>query len=484
MELISFYRSLLETIGLGIDEQGYTYLDSINVRTPYQINGKTLVLPTKEILLNPDWNTTIAFHPLSENIARKDSLVLQRLQRLSNLAINIHVGDIIRVMIEYCADSGNHSKLNHKQTAFLSCFPDADENALKNWDKLLGAMGETNQFIKLVTLRDKKLNDEFFSRVCYAKFPVYEACVEMMNNKPKEYTIFGVKVRKKDVHGIRALFEFIFKHIATPDEHYSFGTRSSIAPSFNVLVKTLYLLALPVQKVYRLLKLDYPDLGWGEQLDDLNKYKGLIPPLDGNEGELTEGERRRADLTIAPPTPPAKKGSSNKVNVISQNTPAVQTPTPVAPGIPAPVQVQPRQAPVTPQVAQQVTKAVQQPAATPSTHATKREVNVISQVQNQQQAVQMAPQQMAYGYPAPGAYMVDSYGRPIAATPVMQPPMYGQPVQMAPVQYGALPQMVDRNGRPVNTGYHQQPVRADNQVGYGYPQQYYNQYPSYNRLGY
>lgn len=486
MELTSFYKGLLETIGFVVEDDGYVYLDEVTVRTPYQINGKTLVLPTKEILLNPDWKNTIAFHPLSENIARKNSVVLQRLQRLSNIAVNLHTAEIMRTMIEYCADTGSHSKLNHKQTAFLSCFPDADENALKNWDKLMGVLGGDNHFIKIILLRDQKINGEFFSRVCSVKFPVYEACVEMMNNKPKEYTIFGIKVRKKDVHGIRALFEFIFKGIENPDEHYSVGTRSSIAPSFYAVAKSLYNLSSTLQKVYRLLKQDYPDLAWGEQLEDLNKYKGLVPPLEGNEGELTEGERRRSDLNITPPAPTtSKKAPSNKVNVISQTQPVAQLPAPATPQ-PVPV-VQPRPAPVSPQVAQQVVAQASHTAPSTAPVATKREVNVISQVQ--QQPAQLPPPQgqVVYMQPAPTAYMVDQYGRPIAGVPAQQP-MYAQPVQQMVPQYAQPTQMVDRNGRPINAGYHQQPIRVDNQPAYGYAQQGYQGYqaynPAYNRLGY
>lgn len=438
MDLIEFYKGMVQSLELVVDDHDRVMYERLTGLEPVTIRqdgkDKILVLPTSTVLRTPDWDTFIAFHPLSENIARKDSVVFQALQRFASLSLNVDIGALMGRMIEYCADKDSHKTMNHKQTKFLQLFPDADETSLKNWEKLDAKLGEEYVYTRIVTLRDKELEGQTFPRVTYVKFPFYEDCVKLTEGKHKEYSIFGVKLRKKDVLGYKALFEFLVHHASEPDSYYSFGSRSNIAPSFHSLASAMYKLKAELQRTYRLLKIDTPELLWGQYLDKLQQFKGQVPVLQGNDGELTEGERRRQEYAVKPVTTPAPAA---KVPVIQQQP--INSPVPAAP-------------PVTAQLTQPVQQTVN-PAPQP-TKSGKNGIPVISfNPQPQQVAQPMYPQQPMYQQQYIQQPMVNQMQPVQQPQQVVNQPYMGQ--QVVYQQPMMQPQMqmqrpVDMNGRPIN----------------------------------
>lgn len=441
MDIIEFYKGILTSVGLVFDVKGGTYLETVPGQLePYHIGGKHLVLPTQDVLRQPNWDTQIAFHPLSENIARKNSVIFNELQRLSNIACNVDIGTLMFHMVELCANRDKQKTLNHRQTAFLQLFPDADETSVKNFDRIEGKNTGENSYVKLITTRDGKLDNQTYPRVTKVRFPFYEDCVEQSKAKQKEYHLFGIKIRKKDLFGYKALFEYIIKNCGNPDAFYSCGSRSQTAPSFHALMTSVHRVKADARKVFALLKLDVPEIHWGDQLDNLNQYKGHIPPLNGNEGELTEGEKRRQELTTAPPAPPAQAPS-----VLPAVVPPVTQPQPV------PAVVQPM---VAPQVVAPVVPAPVPPGTKPAN------------------GVKTIPFKSPFAQP-----QVPQYTQPVyAAQPQVIPPGM-QPVQQVPAMPAAVAQQpnqyyrpVDQFGRPLNNMTGLMPMAAP-QMGYmGYQQ--------------
>lgn len=436
MNIIEFYQSILESLGLTVDDRGGVCIYSATGEDPYIVKDKRLVLPTQDFLKNPDWNTKIAFHPLSENIARKDSDIFKMLQSLGNISVVTDIGYLMRTLIRYCADTQLHSKLNPKQQSFLSLFPDADETSLKNWDKIEAKIGTRHVYAKIITLRDKKIGRNTYPRAAFVTFPFYEDAVKLCQFKQKEYVIFDVKVRKKDIHGYKALFEYLISHLDNVDEHYTSGSRSMVAPSFHAFINAYYKLKKELNRTYKMMKLESTDLLWGKHIDDITKYNNVIPPLAGNEGDIVESEKRQQSIAINNPVP-------------------VAPPTPTAPAVvppPQPVsqsqQPQAQAAPVNPYKPQ-----------APAVH-NPRNIPVLTPPQPQQSQYAQPP-----SYPAP-------YGQG------GQYPVYGQPVAYQYPPQGWAP-VVDRNGRalpPTNQqvwNYQQHP-----QYGYnGYYQAGYNNAP-------
>lgn len=434
MDIIEFYKGVLTSMGLVVDEKGRVFWSGNIVDTPCQPEEKgkpprNLVLPTKEILKSPDWTHQIAFHPISENIARRDSTIFKYIQRIVNLEISSSTGYTMGRLINYCADRDAQSKMNYKQTKFLQLFPDADATSVEAWDKIESKIGKDNSYISIITLRDKKYQGETYPRITTVKFNFYNEIKALLEDKhnAKNNTVFGVKLRKKDIRGFKALFEFLFPHVAENPEYYSNGSRNLVAPSFHSLMVSFVRLKEDMNNVLNLLKDETHPLNWAKELSDLTKYKGVIPALEGNEGDLVE-EAKRQQESVRP--------VNNLTPAVAPIKPAVMQPQVAAPIAPiaqptvAPLPVQPTQ------VEANVVRTVK---------AGGREIPVVSQNPTQQ-VNPYAPQ----------------FNNPYANAPIM-PPQGGR--TPTPNQgYGYVQQPVYPQGQNVPMGY-QPPMPP--RMGYG-----------------
>ena len=76
MDLLELYTAIVESAGWNVNSEGFVTA----FKGPVEIAGKQMVMPTKKILRNPDWDNHIAFHPMSENVMRGESAVLFELR--------------------------------------------------------------------------------------------------------------------------------------------------------------------------------------------------------------------------------------------------------------------------------------------------------------------------------------------------------------------------------------------------------------------
>lgn len=443
MNITDFYEGILESLGFEYDKAtGVVTMSTVSGPAPVTLETKAgsrrLVIPYHHVLQNPDWDHTVAFHPICENVARTDSDVLKFLQRFGTAALNYSIDTVMENLITWCADKDNQQNLNHKQNVFLSLFPNADDKAVKAWNKISNKIGDNNLLVKIATLRNKELGGQTHLRVAYVRFPFYRTLVEILENN-EEPEIFGVKVRKKDVEGFKALFEYIFKHVSTPDEYYSVGSRSNTAPTFHAFISAFVKTYKDVVRVANLLKLkDFPSLKWADVLTDINPFRGQIPPLPGNEGEITEADKLNQQLTIQAPQPVAA------TTPILQSKPATTTPTSSVIKIDPATQLQPHQpvAPVAPPAQPQVAQPILKPTVQNGIKVlpTQAEQQAARQAQLQTTQPQTVMQQPVVQQPqvaqAPMMQPVmNQMGQVVGYQPVAQP-MVGQPMMgVAPQPY-------------------------------------------------
>lgn len=524
MQITELYEGVLETLGLEIDPHtGVVSKLTVGGGIPVTVKDKgvekVLVVPYKQVLDNPDWNRYIAYHPISENVARKDSPILKYTQAMGALALNYYIGLAMSEMIRVCANVDEQRSLNHKQNVVLAFFQDADEKAVKTWAKIEDRLGDENVFVKIVTMRNRDLNGQTYVRTSRVMFPFYNECVKLLEEKSAEMTLFGVKVRKKDVTGFKALMEYLLPHIADPDHSYSYGTRSTIAPSYHAWTNAFYNVMKDVNKVFSLLRIEgKPNLKWHTGLSDFTPFRGLIPPLPGNEGDITEIENIQQQTSVqaapviapvinpvvstpvaqpvqpvqpvspvpaAPPIVPAQPVTGGNMNpVLAAQT--VNTLNPVLgsqPVAPQPVQqMQPvnnpvplnptgQQTKVLPTVAERAQQAPQQ--AVQQQQAQQQAALQLQQLQLQQQQLQqqIAAQQQQAQLAAANPYNQNPYINPQA---MMNP--YANPYQMAaqPMNgFQAIRSMGYQASQPAQQfGGYPQPM-GYNQPAYGNGQMQY-----------
>lgn len=299
MTIIELYTKILESLGLEVDDQGLVSMVVGDQKSPCSVSGKRLAVPTRERLRSGDWEGLIAFHPLSENVARGVSPVLKKLTALVRYRLNEVIAILMTELMEIAADRDYHPKIKPTQGEILELLSEVDAKTVKGLETLLDAIStDSNQSLISVYLkRGGTWRAEKYSRLAVTSFPILE---EFESDAP---TIFGKKLsRKKDKKAIAALFHWLLPG-ADNYETYSYGSNSMVAPYFHSLCMAYAQVAVQLNKISKKYRkhLDNPDhviigLDWLEHMDELSVYRDLIPVLEGNDGTVIDKEKIGKEL--------------------------------------------------------------------------------------------------------------------------------------------------------------------------------------------
>lgn len=447
MKIIELYKEILAAGYLYADKEGMISARIKGSTMPFLIDGKRLVLPTKEHLKNSDWSNRVVFHPLSENILRGESKVLERFRNNINMRLNYVLGMLADQLFKLVVNVGGHKHLSPDQSVILSDVKNADEKAYTAFGNLIEDMGLTNKSKCIVHIYLKKggvVDGKKYNRAAIVTFPLYE---ELLKNQKQ---VFGVTIASaKHREAIKQLLEFILPGIEKP-HYFDRGSESQIAPYLDCLMQGVLGIASRINNVIdeygQFLDstddLRYTD-GWVEVFENLEQLKAeirSIPMQAGNEGSIGD---------TATPAPAATATTAVQQPVAAQ--PALQMPT----AIPVPPPIQPS-APGyygAPAPAPQSTGGVVKSSSGGIDFAATMHGNP------QQMANMGNPGYPQYGQPAlpPG---------PIAAR--MGPPRWDRPDQYPQQQYQQYPQYPQQYPQQL-----QQPQYPQQQYPQNYPQRGY-----------
>lgn len=295
-ELVSFYGAILETAGLHIvDGVVHQHLPD-DGDVPVTVSKKTLVLPTDHWLGETDIQNIQYFHPISENVIRKESTVFKFLRRLVVINSTSMILELMQDLIHILSNKDTHSTLDPiTQLPLLRCAPEADKDFSEKFEKIIDKIDPTGEtaFLSAVILRGKSLKDKDYTRIAKISFPLLHAL-----ENPEGNQVFGVKLRKKDISGLINLIYYILPDLKSDSEFYSTGSRSGVAPSLHALLSSYAKLIQAVNVVKRAFGKDEIALAWLDDLTNLADFKGLIPKLPGNDGEPLEGEEKREERPV------------------------------------------------------------------------------------------------------------------------------------------------------------------------------------------
>lgn len=295
-ELVSFYGAILETAGLHIvDGVVHQHLPD-DGDVPVTVSKKTLVLPTDHWLGETDIQNIQYFHPISENVIRKESTVFKFLRRLVVINSTSVILELMQDLIHILSNKDTHSTLDPiTQLPLLRCAPEADKDFSEKFEKIIDKIDPTGEtaFLSAVILRGKSLKDKDYTRIAKISFPLLHAL-----ENPEGNQVFGVKLRKKDISGLINLIYYILPDLKSDSEFYSTGSRSGVAPSLHALLSSYAKLIQAVNAVKRAFGKDEIALAWLDDLTNIADFKGLIPKLPGNDGEPLEGEEKREERPV------------------------------------------------------------------------------------------------------------------------------------------------------------------------------------------
>lgn len=255
--LIRFYNQILACGSLTSDVEGRISATIAGARRVFTIKGKNMVLPTRELMKNPDKEGLVFFHPLNESLLRGETPEMEAFRKAINITLNMRLNTLLGELIELASSPARHSKLTVEHLDLIMVLKDADEKTFAAYEALSKAMppGDNAKCIAHIYLKKNAVIDRSYRRGAIVTFPLYE---ELCGDTS---SAFGVKLRKKDLAAFKLLLEKIFPDIGTKNS-YSRGGQSDLAPSLDALLKAVAVLGGQVNSVVEV----YEDVieGFGE----------------------------------------------------------------------------------------------------------------------------------------------------------------------------------------------------------------------------
>lgn len=308
MKLLDLYVAMLDVAKIKVTEDGFLEQRVMGEKKPAMLKGKRLVLPTREQLSTIDWSNRTRFHPLNENVLRGESDVLTFFRKSLAIRANLTFALVAMKLLELSTSPADHGKLSPEQAEFLSKVKNADEKTLEVFVKLIDAFPANESFVSIFLKRAGQIGGRRHARVGVVSFPIYQALKAGGDVK-------GVKMRVKDRESLIALFEYMIPTIDKGEENYR-GSDSQIAPFCDALMKSMLVIAAPLNAIIELFRNQF-DEGeaddllfndeWVEVFDNLAVMKNeirAIPMQDGNDGSVidVDGTPGATPLVTAAPT--------------------------------------------------------------------------------------------------------------------------------------------------------------------------------------
>ena len=250
MKLLQLYEAILQTAGFSVAKDGAVSTVLGGAEEPTLINGKRLVIPTRQQQQIGDFSNRVMFHPLAENIMKGETVALSRLRTALNMRINLTVAGLLGQLAHIAASNELQAKLDHSQTHYITGVDTADAKTETNIVKLIGNMDITDasaNFVRLSIKRSAILNGNKHIRGCIVDFPMLTQLKEALETA--KYTVAGTKLRKNDVINAIALLEAILPRANETDEDsYSVGVNSTTAPTIEALMLSVYKIVKDLNK--------------------------------------------------------------------------------------------------------------------------------------------------------------------------------------------------------------------------------------------
>lgn len=351
-KLLDIYENILDYAGLGSSRQnGMIYFKMDDTREPVTIQSKQLVLPTDDILKNPDPEHQIIFHPLAENTLRKESQVIMKLKSALNVRMNYLFAILGTQLFDLAMDKNVGDKMTPDQLELLRIFKDVDMTAKTNFLSIVKFVLEENyekSFINVFLKKGGLYHGKKYARVGVITFPLYEKFKEQGTNSLTDKNGKVKKLREKDIDLMIKLYEFIFPGIEVP-EAYSFGSNSNVAPYLDSLMSSTVRVLSQFNTVAENYKdfLESPELimSNSDWVDDFSDLSGLVnvirsvPPQAGSEGTVVTDVSKS---NVSVPTPRLNDTAAPQQQPVQQ---PVQQPQPVQqqPVYAQPAAIQPTQ---------------------------------------------------------------------------------------------------------------------------------------------
>ncbi len=295
-----FYRALLNSIGVAIDDKNHSMLlygyGENGSFEPVRIDGKTVVLPTTPNLKQePDfWEGKISFHPMVEQLFRDESKVFRTLQSLLNWKLINSLAYVAKNLAIIASHDKITKEFNPVQHVLLDALKNTDAKTVKYLTDVLDSSfsgDKSNRLISTAIKQGGHYKGKQYSAVLITLFSIYD------NVNYDNKSIFNVKTkRNSDLEQIVNLFKFILPQSDVVDKgEYDFGSNSKTAPRLHSMLHGYIKVAERLNAIMHLygefiegIEEEIIDTEWSDYLDQFDELKHNIPILEDNFGDITD----------------------------------------------------------------------------------------------------------------------------------------------------------------------------------------------------
>lgn len=306
-KLKDFYIRVLKAADMTVDEKGFITIYEGELAQKAMVadeegNDRQLALPTDEILKN-HFETTIRFHPLSEDFTKGPSTVVEYYKQAltENLTINLSAA-ILQLLIMTASDK-IHPKLNPVQSELLKVAQKSKKSIIDKFKDIYRRIKDDDKDLQMVRVflkRNERVNGTAYKWVGIVSFPFYET----LKKKPEK--IKNVTLTKEAHEAFINIFEYLFANLHIPGT-FNFGSNSTLAPKFEAILGALGNLIIQVNGLIEELGdqaggLEPIEASWYNDLQNTDQFLAavrMIPMQPGNEGRDSKLERKSVDLTEA-----------------------------------------------------------------------------------------------------------------------------------------------------------------------------------------
>lgn len=253
MTLIEFYKKVLTSLGLVV-ENDYIYVkDTKGNKIPLISEQKQMVLPTRKqlnSLLEEDEDgevkvTKLPYNPLNEDVVKGDTESLKKTKLIVERQIGHGIAAVGELLLKLASNPAFQKKTNMEINKFLTSISEAknanikqlvDDTSIAKWIEIYkNSLQKTKGMVNIYLKKSGVSSGVKYHRLAVMDSEVYNEIKEAT----KDSEVYGVKLRNKDIVIFRLIFEYLLPEMNS-EGCVELGSNDNESPAFVALYR-LYL---------------------------------------------------------------------------------------------------------------------------------------------------------------------------------------------------------------------------------------------------
>lgn len=279
-----FYLNVLDYAGLELDEEENIVNKDLKTG-PFTIDDRDITLPYMDSLRNPQGRAF--FHLLNENYTTPETSMFLLYKRKLTHELNLRLSGLVRALIVIASDAKLQQRVKSPELLdIITSIGEADYSIIEGFMKMSTKSAKVNDEGYLLNFFLKKngsINKVPYSATGKVNFKLYNEIEANLDKAP--YTVYDVKLRKKDLSVVANVFEVIFPNLVNGEEYID-GTDNKIFRYLNALLKVTYMVSARINEIGSLLAELKEESLFVEEIICEEKWVNQLEDLYGMASEI------------------------------------------------------------------------------------------------------------------------------------------------------------------------------------------------------